>query len=256
VLVQQRKSFDTINTQSLVVQQVGAEMKKQETQLQDALARVDALSREVREANEKYARLDKVAVQLQAALVVQQEARQAAENRVSELSHDLQFCRANVEAKASAAELAELVHILQRLQANKAEKSGVAELAKTTMEHRDRLQEQGQTLHDLSRNAHASQTQLTEAMQQIQQRVTSCATTSELEQKIGKADAIQQLQVWILIFIVCRSVCVASCIFCGWLCTSIHHHVAELLNCCIHRFLFARRIPFLRARLTAPNSKS
>ena len=53
VLVQQRKAYETINAQSLLLQQLSAEAKRHESLLQDSQLRLDAASRDGREAVER-----------------------------------------------------------------------------------------------------------------------------------------------------------------------------------------------------------
>jgi hypothetical protein len=161
----------------------------------DATQRLDMVTRDCRDLNEKNARLEKSVVQLQSALAVSHEARQVADNRAAELSQELQFVRSNLDGKASASELAELVHILQRLQANKAEKSGLAELAKASVEHGDRLHEQSVQLNALQQSTHSGVTQLAEGLQQLQQRLSTLPTSGEMELKAGRAELQQLLQV-------------------------------------------------------------
>jgi hypothetical protein len=87
VLVQQRKAYETINAQSLLLQQLSAEAKRHESLLQDSQLRLDNATRDSRDALDRCARLDKANAQLQAALSAQMDARQSGDARSNELEH-------------------------------------------------------------------------------------------------------------------------------------------------------------------------
>jgi chromosome segregation ATPase len=193
VLVQQRKAYETINAQSLLLQQLSGEAKRHDALIQDLQQRLELAARDAREGLERNARLEKANVQLSAALSVQQEARHASDARATEQALDLQSLRASLETKASAAELAELVHILQRLQANKAEKTGLAEVAQQGAAHAERLHELGAQLNHVAQTGLQADAQLGEQLTALSQKVAALPTQAELELKAGRAEMQQQL---------------------------------------------------------------